>query len=138
MFGGVGYTRAKFGDGSVSRGVPVEGKLIPNTPEYTATIGAEVSRPAGSGASMFGRVEAVFYGSFQYDPSNTAGQEAYSLTNLRAGVRGGRLLVEGWVRNAFDTRYVPIAFPYEAFAPSGFIGEPGRPRTFGITAGVSF
>ena len=23
-------------------------------------------------------------------------------------------------------------------APSGFIGEPGRPRTFGITAGVGF
>jgi hypothetical protein len=42
------------------------------------------------------------------------------------------------VRNAFDTRYVPIAIPYPGFAPSGYIGENGRPRTFGISLGTSF
>ena len=44
-----------------------------------------------------------------------------------------RLFAEVWLRNAFDTRYVPIAIPYPGFAPSGFIGENGRPRTFGIS-----
>jgi len=34
---------------------------------------------------------------------------------------------------------VPVAFPFDrALAPSGFIGESGAPRTFGIRAGVSF
>jgi hypothetical protein len=33
---------------------------------------------------------------------------------------------------------VPVAFAYTGIAPSGFVGEPGRPRTFGFTAGVSF
>jgi len=32
---------------------------------------------------------------------------------------------------------VPIAIPYQ-FAQSGFIGENGRPRTFGVSVGVTF
>ena len=60
------------------------------------------------------------------------------MTNLRAGVRGKHLFAEGWVRNAFDTRYVPVAFAYGSLAPSGFIGEPGVPRTLGLNAGVRF
>jgi iron complex outermembrane receptor protein len=58
--------------------------------------------------------------------------------NIRAGGRAKRLFAEVWLRNAFDTRYVPIAIPYPGFAPSGFIGENGRPRTFGMTIGTSF
>jgi len=42
------------------------------------------------------------------------------------------------VRNAFDTRYVPLAFAYTGLAPSGFIGEPGAPRTFGVRLGMTF
>jgi outer membrane receptor protein involved in Fe transport len=42
------------------------------------------------------------------------------------------------VRNAFNTHYVPVAFAYGALAPSGFVGESGRPRTAGVTVGVSF
>ena len=65
-------------------------------------------------------------------------QDAYSLVNLRGGFRARYFFAEGWMRNAFDTRYVPVAFPYQGFAPSGFIGEVGRPRTFGVSAGVTF
>jgi hypothetical protein len=43
------------------------------------------------------------------------------------------------VRNAFDTRYVPVAFAFDPrLAPSGFLGESGAPRTFGFHAGVGF
>ncbi|MGH9160921.1 MAG: hypothetical protein ACRD2X_13175, partial [Vicinamibacteraceae bacterium] len=91
-----------------------------------------------AGASFYGRAEVVLYGSFHYDDANTRGQDAYSLVNFHAGVRGKYLLVEGWVRNAFDTRYVPVAFPYEGFAPSGFVGEMGVPRVLGLNAGVHF
>jgi hypothetical protein len=31
-----------------------------------------------------------------------------------------------------------VAFAYGPLAPSGFIGEMGRPRTFGLNAGVTF
>jgi outer membrane receptor protein involved in Fe transport len=50
----------------------------------------------------------------------------------------GKFSVEAWVRNAFDTRYIPVAFAYPGLAPSGFLGENGRPRTFGVTARVGF
>ena len=78
------------------------------------------------------------YGAYRYDDANMAGQDAYCLANFRVGVRLGRAFVEGWTRNAFDTVYVPVAFAYPGLAPSGFIGEPGTPRTFGVRAGVTF
>jgi iron complex outermembrane recepter protein len=136
VFAALGYTRARFGDGSISQGVDVSDKRVPNTPDYTATFGAELSRAVTPAVSLYGRGEAVFYGAFEYDEANTARQEAYSLANIRAGVRGKYVFGEAWVRNAFDTHYIPLAFVYGA--PSGFIGESGRPRTFGISAGVTF
>jgi hypothetical protein len=43
-----------------------------------------------------------------------------------------------FVRNAFGTDYIPLAFPYPAFAPSGFVGELGAPRTAGASIGLRF
>jgi iron complex outermembrane receptor protein len=139
VFATLGVTRARFGAGTTSSGADVSDKRIPNTPEYTASFGAELSRPIAAGVKAYGRAEAVVYGAFKYDDTNFAGQDAYSLANFRFGARGSRVFVEGWLRNAFDTKYVPVAFQYDPrLAASGFIGESGRPRTFGITAGVSF
>jgi iron complex outermembrane recepter protein len=138
VFGSLGYTRARFSAGSVSSGVPVAGNDIPNTPDVTATVGVQLSRTLARGASAYGRADVTMNGGFSYDDLNTARQDAYSLANVRAGVRGRFLFVEAWVRNALDARYVPVAFAYGQLAPSGFIGEMGRPRTFGITSGVTF
>jgi iron complex outermembrane receptor protein len=139
VFAGFGYTRARFGAETRSSGADVSGKKIPNTPDYTATLGAQLSHALSPAVRLYGRAEAVFYGAFKYDDGNFAGQEAYSLANVRAGARGRLMFAEAWVRNAFDTKYVPVAFAYDPrLASSGFIGESGRPRTFGITVGVSF
>jgi len=138
VFGGVGYTKAEFKDDSISAGLPVGGNTVPNTPDYTASLGIQLSRNLSQGATLYGRAEATFSGAFEYDDLNTERQDAYSLANFRAGIRGRLVFVEGWIRNAFDTQYIPVAFAYGALAPSGFIGEMGRPRTFGISAGVGF
>jgi iron complex outermembrane receptor protein len=138
LFGTFGLTHARFGDDSVSGGVAVGGNEVPNAPEYTATVGAQLSRAVRESVTLYGRAEAVFYGAYFYDEANTAGQDAYSLANFRAGARGRHVFAEAWVRNAFDTQYIPVAFPYLPFAPSGFVGEMGRPRTFGLRAGVTF
>jgi iron complex outermembrane recepter protein len=138
VFGGVGLTRARFRDGSVSNGVDVSGNSLANAPDHTVDVGVQYARPVWRAASLTLRGEVVRYGEYQYDDANTLGQVAYSIANFRAGLRGKRLFGEGWVRNAFDTRYVPIAFPYPGLAPSGFIGESGAPRTFGLRAGVTF
>ena len=138
VFGGIGYTKAEFKDGSISAGLPVGSNTVPYTPDYTGSLGIQLSRSLSQGATLYGRAEATFTGGFKYDDLNMEGQDAYSLANFRAGVRGRLVFVEGWIRNAFDTQYIPVAFAYGALAPSGFIGEMGRPRTFGISAGVGF
>jgi iron complex outermembrane receptor protein len=137
LFASAGLTHARFSAGSISSGLDVSDNRLPGTPDYTASFGAQLSRAIGT-ATLFGRAEAVFYGAFKYDDANFAGQDAYALTNLRAGARGKHVFGEAWVKNTFDTRYVPIAFAYGSLAPSGYIGEMGRPRTFGVSGGISF
>jgi len=139
LFSALGYTRARFKTGSVSSGVDVGDNTVPNTPEYTATFGAAFSRDILPEVGVYARGEITIYGALEYDDLNTARQEAYSLASVRAGVRGRHVFVEGWIRNAFDTRYIPIALAYDPrLAPSGFLGEMGAPRTFGVTSGVGF
>jgi iron complex outermembrane receptor protein len=138
LFGGAGLTHARFSSGSVSNGVDVSGKTLANAPSYTADFGVQYSRPLRSGLALTARAEAMCYGDYEYDDANTARQDAYTLTTLRAGLRGHHGFAEVWVRNAFDTRYIPIAFPYPGLAASGFVGESGAPRTFGLRAGVTF
>jgi iron complex outermembrane receptor protein len=137
LFGGFGYTHARFEQGTVLSGMNVSGNEIPNTPAYTATLGSQLSR-AIARATVYGRMEVALHGAFHYDDANIASQEAYSLAHFRAGVRVRSVFTEAWVRNAFDTHYIPVAFAYGTFAPSGFVGESGAPRTFGVTTGVTF
>jgi iron complex outermembrane receptor protein len=138
LFGGTGFTHARFANGSTSGGVNVGGKTPLGVPSYTADFGIQYVRPLANGLALTARAEAICYGDYQYDDANTAGQDAYTLTNLRAGIRGKRAFGEVWVRNAFDTQYIPVAFPYPGLARSGFLGESGAPRTFGVRLGVSF
>ena len=138
LFAAVGFTNATFAAGTMANGVAVDDNDLPYTPDYTATFGGQMRRAITSAINGFARAEVVFSGAFSYDEANSEGQDAYSLVNLRAGARARRLFAEVWLRNAFDTRYIPIAIPYPGFAPSGFIGENGRPRTFGVTIGTSF
>ena len=60
----------------------------------------------------------------------------YRVTHFRAGVQKNRVLIEGWIKNAFGTKYVPLAFLF--FGPNGYLGELGHPRTFGISFGLRF
>ena len=136
--GALGIVNAHFTGGSVSNGVDVSDNTLPNTPGYTATVGVQWSRSLAGTSRLFARGDLSFYGSYRYDDANREGQEAYRLANFRAGVRGRFAWAEAWVKNAFDARYIPVAFAYGSLAPSGFIGESGRPRTFGVSAGLMF
>jgi iron complex outermembrane receptor protein len=137
LFGSFGYTNARFSDGSTALGLDVSDNEIPNTPKVTFNLGAQYGRAMSFG-TVYGRADVVVYGAFKYDELNTEGQESYALTNLRFGARRNVFFAEGWIKNLFDTNYIPVAFAYGDLAPSGFIGESGAPRTFGISAGIKF
>jgi hypothetical protein len=137
FFGGVGVNRARFDPGTISSGVDVSRNQIPNAPKYTYTVGTELKRRLQSGVTLYGHFDTWFSGGFEFDDLNSGGQPAYSLVNFRAGARGSRLAVEFFMKNAADTRYFPVAFRFDpAIAPSGFLGEMGAPRRYGVTAQV--
>lgn len=145
LFGMVGYTHARFLSGSsafnANLGVDeaVGGNDLPYAPTYTANMGTQVSWAPSRHARLYLRAQVSMYGDFQYDASNAMGQSNYSLTSFRGGVRGKHWFAEGWVDNAFDAHYVPIAIPYAQLgAPSGYIGESGAPLTYGARAGINF
>ena len=109
---------------------------VPNTPDYTATFGAQLSKAVTSAATCMASARSCSTAPFHYDETNLAEQEAYSLANFRAGVRWKYLFAEGWVRNAFDTDYIPLAFPYPARSPgssarAGGHGRSGLPEASG-------
>jgi iron complex outermembrane receptor protein len=136
VFGSFGYTSATFKDGTISSGLDVTENRLPNTPQFTFSAGAQVSRPVTDQVSVYGRGEIASYGEFFYDDLNRASQDAYALANFRVGARTRMVFGEFWIKNAFDTQYIPLAFPYST--QSGFIGESGRPRTLGVSVGVTF
>jgi iron complex outermembrane recepter protein len=145
LFGMVGTTHARFlgkskaynanlGDDQL-----VGGNTLPYAPTFNANMGTQISWAPSRSFSLYLRTQVTVYGDFQYDASNAVGQTSYSLTSFRGGVRGRRWFAEGWVDNAFDTHYVPIAIPYAQLgAPSGYIGESGAPITYGARAGIHF
>jgi iron complex outermembrane recepter protein len=145
LFGMVGTTHARFLGNSTAFNANlgdnqrVGGNALPYAPTFNANMGTQISWAPSRHFSLYLRTQVTVFGDFLYDASNAVGQDGYSLTSFRGGVRGKRWFAEGWVDNAFDTRYVPIAIPYAQLgAPSGYIGESGTPRTYGARAGIHF
>ena len=136
LFGSVGYTDAKFLSDSHSQGVSVGGNHLPYAPTFTGNVGTQFSWSPCRAATLYARAEVAIYGDFEYDPSNAQRQDTYALADFRAGVSGTHWFAEGWVKNAFDANYVPIAIPFSS--PSGYVGESGAPVTFGARVGIRF
>ena len=146
LFGGFGYVDARILNGAtamhtdafgVNTAVNVGGRHLIYAPDFTANAGTQYSWRVGRQATLYARAEVDAYGHYFYNPINTGSQSAYTLANFRAGVRGKHWFAEGWVKNAFNTHYVPIALEYPDCI-SGFVGESGAPVTFGLRAGLSF
>jgi iron complex outermembrane recepter protein len=145
LFGMVGTTHARFLGNSTAFNANlgddqrVGGNALPYAPTFNANMGTQISWAPSRRMSLYLRTQVAVFGDFLYDASNVVGQSGYSLTSFRGGVRGKRWFAEGWIDNAFDTHYVPIAIPYAQLGvPSGYIGESGAPRTYGARAGIRF
>lgn len=126
IFGTIGYDWTRSGSNDLIY-----------TPEFTANLGTKYSWDIGLDAKIFIRAEINGYGSYFYNTANTESQSSYWLANFRIGYRTSRWFAELWVKNAFDEEYIPIAFEYPN-GQSGFLGENGTPRTFGIRAGFNY
>ncbi len=121
----------------------ISGLRLPGISKLTLSYGAEANAPVrllGRGGEIYAGVDGSYRTAFSSNPSPSAYTwvAGYALTNVRAGFRADNGLdVYGWVRNAFNVDY----FQQLAVAPgnTGLIaGQPGDPRTYGVTARVSF
>lgn len=140
---GVGQTPSAPGTpgGLSPANCDISGKRLPGVSKWAFSYGAEANAPF----SAFGKAGQVYLGvdgnyrsdfSSNPSPSVYTNVEGYALTNLRAGFRGDGLDFYGWVRNVFDVGY----FDLLQVAPSNvglIVGQPGDPRTFGVTLKLS-
>ena len=121
----------------------ISGQRLPGVSRWSLSFGAEANRPARF-LGKAGEVYVGYDGSYRSNFSSNASPSAYTwvdgyaLSNFRLGFRGDDgFNVYGWVRNAFDEDY----FDLLAVGPSntGLIaGQPGDPRTYGVTLKAAF
>ena len=142
--GGTGTPVAAPGvPGNSPANCDISGQRLPGVSKWAFSYGGEVNTPA----NIFGREGQIYIGvdgnyrtSFSSNPTPSiyTNIKGYALTNYRVGFRtetGFNLF--GFVRNAFDVDY------FEQLAvPSGntglIVGQPGDPRTYGITIATTF
>jgi len=121
----------------------ISGQRLPGVSKWSLSYGIEANLPVAA-FGQEGQVYAGFDGSYRSDfssnpsPSIYTNVEGYAVANFRAGFRTPNGLdLYGWVRNAFDTEY----FELLVVGPSntGLIaGQPGDPRTWGVTVKAAF
>jgi len=121
----------------------ISGQRLPGVSKWSLSFGVEANAPV-TFLGKEGEVYVGYDGSYRSNFSSNASPsiytwvDGYSLSNFRAGFRTpDGLNVYGWIRNAFDENY----FEQLAVGPSntGLIaGNPGDPRTFGVTLKAAF
>lgn len=142
--GGTGTPVAAPGvPGNSPANCDISGQRLPGVSKWAFSYGAEANRPL----TLFGREGELYVGAdgsyrsgFSSNPSPSiyTNVDGYALTNIRAGFRtdaGFNFFL--WMRNLFNVDY------YEQLAvPSGntglIVGQPGDPRTFGLTIKAEF
>lgn len=120
----------------------ISGQGLPGVSKWAFSYGAEFNTPVTlldkDGQAYLG-IDGNYRSHWNSNasPSIYTNVEGYALTNFRAGFRAGGFDVFGWVRNAFDVKYIELL----QVAPGnvGLIaGTPGDQRTWGGTIKARF
>ena len=121
----------------------ISGQRLPGVSKWSLSFGGEANLPT-TFLGKEGQVYLGYDGSYRSNFSSNASPsiytyvDGYSLSNLRAGFRTpDGLNIYGWVRSVFDKNYLELL----AVGPSntGLIaGQPGDPRTWGVTLRAAF
>ncbi|MGD9824150.1 TonB-dependent receptor domain-containing protein [Desulfobacter sp.] len=134
LFATFGYVDAEI-DEWASGSSDYSGNKMPNTPDYTYSLGTQYHHVSG----FFGRVDFLgtgeMYGNVQNDNHVELGD--YCLVNFRMGYESEKYDVVLWCKNAFDEEYYTSAFDYGATEPIG-VAQNGDPRTVGVTVTYRF
>ncbi|HEY6925105.1 MAG TPA: TonB-dependent receptor [Steroidobacteraceae bacterium] len=122
----------------------ISGQWLPGVSRWAFSYGLEFSRPLplhllGRETYAYAGFDGSYRSAFSSNPSRSVYTDVsgYAIANFRAGFRtedGWDLY--GWVRNAFDRNY--FQFLATQSGNTGLVvGQPGDPRTYGITVRLS-
>ena len=134
--------------GATRDGVPLPpgaqdltGNRLPQAPEWQYTLSAQYTFPISSTLEIAARTDhkgqtRTFFNIYN-NPQNS--QAAYSLTNfsLAVGSQQKTWALTGWIRNAFDKRYISSGNAGSG-TNAAITGSVGTPRMYGATLYTRF
>ena len=159
MFGGIGFLDSEIKE-NINRPLSV-GNDVPQAPEETYNLGAQLDIPIGNNKNIFARVDLqhvgeMWFHTLQDEPTPTiwlaftdldflanrsndfskTRRDAYDTVNLRIGLEGERWSATLWGRNITDEKYLEEVIPAAEFGGS-FI-HPARLATYGADFSFRF
>lgn len=122
-------------DSSSGTNCILNGESLPYAPKLKATIGLQYERTMPVG-DLYARGDLTWTDDYQtntnLDPRHV--QDAFSLVNLRAGLRFGNYDVSVWVDNVTDKLWVMQEGISNLFdSDPAYQRWPAKPRTYGVT-----
>ena len=121
----------------------ISGQGLPGVSKWAFSWGAEYDLPAriaGADGNFYLGYDASYRSRFNSNPSPSASTyiDGYAINNFRLGFKArDNFNVFGWVRNAFDQNYYEV-LATQSGSTGLVIGQPGDPRTYGVTLSKSF
>jgi len=119
----------------------ISGQVLPGVSKWSFSFGGEVNVPVGSGeGQIYAGYDGSYRSRFSSNPSPSAYMyiNGYSLSNFRLGYRdGAKVNIFAWVRNAFNRNYFEL-LSTQSGSTGLIVGQPGDPRTWGMTVKTSF
>ncbi|WP_445193226.1 TonB-dependent receptor [Sphingomonas sp. Tas61C01] len=121
----------------------ISGQILPGTSKWAFSYGGEYNIPAtvfGTTGQLYAGVDGSYRSKFSSNPSRSISTDidGYALTNFRLGFRKeGSWNLFGWLRNAFDTDYFEL-LATQSGSTGLVVGQPGDPRTYGLTLSKTF
>ena len=136
-----------FGNASIAIGAvnPCTGQVnldgasgndLIRTPEFTASLSANYRHELANGSALELSGTAFYSGEFYWDPNNRLREQPYVLLNSEIAyvLPDNRFRVAVWGRNLANVLYAI----YKTEAAAGDSVAYARPRTYGVSATVSF
>ena len=121
----------------------VSGQRLPGISRWAFSYGAEYGVPttiAGAAGQVYVGYDGSYRSGFSSNPSRSAYTEVagYAISNVRLGFKTDtRWNVFGWVRNVLDKDYYDV-LATQAGSTGLIVGQPGDPRTYGLTLSGAF
>lgn len=155
FYGGVGLLDSEIEENQ-NRPASV-GNDVPQAPDVTGNLGAQLVYPVASGIDLVARVDwqytgemwfhtlqgeqtptiwnAFFGPGFNQDFSKSS-RDAYDTVNLRIGLEAQNWTITAWGRNLTDEKYLQEIIPAPEFG--GTFNHPSTLRTYGVDVSYSF